>query len=88
MADVHVGLALLVSVREEADNKNCCRFTGKARGEACERIAGVLGLDSRQAAKQRWKRLSDRYPDGVMALPKRLPCEAADDGAVDVRSPD
>lgn len=86
--DILAGLALLAKVRETADKQELLLISGaRHRGLTWEQLASVIGVDTRQAAEQRWRRLADRYPDEVKALPRDLPAEALEEGQIDIPRP-
>jgi hypothetical protein len=86
--DICAGLALLASVRAEADRQELLLISGaRRRGVTWEQLAGLLGVNTRQAAEQRFNRLADRYRDEAKALPQVFPPAALDDGVIDIPQP-
>jgi hypothetical protein len=63
-ADVTAGLTLLAPIRDRMDHDELLLLAGaRARGLTWEQIAETLGLDTRQAAEQRYRRLRERWQD-------------------------
>jgi hypothetical protein len=84
--DVAAGLSLLPAIRDELDRQELLLILGaRARGAAWSAIAETLGLESRQAAEQRCRRLRERWPD-VTATAELAP-GANEDGDVLVPRP-
>lgn len=79
--EVAAGLSLLAEIRADLERQELLLINGaRSRGLTWEQIADVLGLDSRQAAEQRCRRLRERWPED--APPRELPAEAAAEGEI------
>lgn len=84
--DVAAGLSLLSAIRDELDRQELLLILGaRVRSASWQQVADVLGLESRQAAEQRCRRLRERWPD--VAAPATLPLGADDAGDVLVPPP-
>lgn len=73
--DVTAALALIPWIRAEIDEEELSLLmTARGRGLTWSRIATSLGLESAQAAQQRYGRLTDRVdPDEMTATADRGP---------------
>jgi hypothetical protein len=79
--DVAAGLSLLPAIRDQLDRQELLLIlAARARGASWQQVADVLGLESRQAAEQRCRRLRERWP--AEATTGELPSGADEDGDV------
>jgi hypothetical protein len=73
IADIAAGLSLTGPVRDELDRQELLLIHGaRARGLTWQQVAKILGLDSPQAAAQRFDRLGARWPDIGFRRPSRI----------------
>jgi hypothetical protein len=80
--DIAAGLSLLEPVRADLERYELLLITGaRARGLTWEQIAEVLGLESRQAAEQRSRRLRERWRD---VTPHEPPAVGREDGELSI----
>jgi hypothetical protein len=79
--DVAAGLSLLPAIRDDLDQAELrLMLAARARGATWLQVADILGLESRQAAEQRCRRLRERWPD--VTVPGALQPGADRDGEV------